>query len=123
MKILLNQTTRRRNALRTALMALAFAVTIGGVVAGPARADEDGDHRGHGERGHDGRDHWDRDGDREWRDHARVAEARRDDERRREEWRERHEYRPGVVYEPPAVIYTPVRPSPAIDFVFPIHIR
>lgn len=52
-----------------------------------------------------------------WDDHGRDAQRHRDDARYH------HDGGPGYVYEPPAVVEVPVAPSPALSFVFPIHIR
>jgi len=52
----------------------------------------------------------------DWDRHGREAE------RHREEWRYHHDRGPGYVYAPPVVV-APVAPSPALSFVFPIHIR
>ncbi|HTC18197.1 MAG TPA: hypothetical protein VK690_03715 [Stellaceae bacterium] len=54
-----------------------------------------------------------------------LAQDRHDDRDRDRD--RRHYYHPYYyappVYAPPPVVYAPPAPSPAIDFIFPIHIR
>src|ERR1700689_5986020 len=52
-----------------------------------------------------------------------LADDRPDRDRDRDRRHYYHPYYAPPVYAPPAVIYAPPAPSPAIDFVFPIHIR
>jgi len=92
--------------VKKVLMALACVVVLGGVAAGPARADDGRDHRH--EHGRDHRHDHDRDRDRHWRERH---------------WREAHG-RPvyGVYgYAPPTVVYAPPPPPPSVSFVFPIR--
>jgi len=93
--------------VKKVLTALVFIGMLGGISAGPARA-EDG--RGH-HREHE-RDHrYDHDRDRHW--HERH-------------WRAEHGYpvylaQPPVYgYAPPVVVYAPP-PPPSVSFVFPLR--
>ena len=52
-----------------------------------------------------------------------LADDRPDRDHDRDRHHYYHPYYAPPVYAPPAVIYAPPAPSPAIDFVFPIHIR
>ncbi len=79
--------------------ALALAAVIG-LASGPVLADND----------HRGRDDQHRSYDRD--DHHNYGGSRAYD----------YYGSRGYVYAPPAVVYAPYAP-PAIDFVFPIHIR
>jgi hypothetical protein len=102
-------TAPKHSTLRKLVLVAGLAAVIGGLGAAPAFADEW---------------HHDRDG---WRgEHFRHDDWRHDDWR----WRERYEHRPyvavspgyygpGYAYAPPPVAYG----APALNFVFPLHIR
>jgi len=92
---------RSSGAVRAAIAALAFTTALAGMSVGIARAD--GDDRGREDRGRH---------EQRWHQH-RYVEPRYVYERP-------HEY----YYAPPPVsYYQPPRPSPAIEFVFPLHLR
>jgi len=80
-----------------ARIAMVMAFVICGVAAGPALADRDDHNRGREHERHD----------RGWHGHRRHFHSSERD----------------VYYAPPPVVYTPVYPSPGINFVFPLRIR
>jgi hypothetical protein len=105
------ETSTKRNprlsgAIRTIVVALALTTALGGMSTAIARGDGDGDDRGHEDRGrHDQRWHRERHGEGEYRGY--VYERPRN-----------YYYAP-----PPVDYYRPPPPSPAIEFVFPLHFR
>lgn len=102
MKNLMSRSSGFRRNSHVLAAALTLAAVIG-LSAGPALADKDNGNRGrndqHG-RSNDRDEHRDYGGYRAYDYHG----------------------GPGYAYAPPAVVYAPYAP-PAIDFVFPIHIR
>jgi hypothetical protein len=100
------RTARRCRKLAPSVVALAFAVVIGGASTAPARARDVGENRGSEmHRDHDNRQHY--------RQH--------DHHRNHKEYESRSYGRPAYVYSPPPVYYAPPPGPPIIDFVFPLR--
>jgi len=96
---------------RTIVATFAFVSAIGGLFMTPAFSDNDGERRGHADKGwHKGESRGERDDDRrEWRPAYRPV------------YQEPYYYsRP--VYAPPPVYYPPPQ-SPGISLFFPLDLR
>jgi hypothetical protein len=106
------RTARRCRKLAPSVVALAFAVVIGGVSTAPARAQGFDENRGREmHRDHDNREHY------------RQHDHHRDHHRDHNEYESRSYGRPAYVYSPPPVYYAPPPGPPIIDFVFPLRFR